>query len=197
MAHIPIEKESRGPAWWLWLLGLLAVAALVWLVASLFDDPEPERADLARGETERMEPAPLVSAAEARPITSVAEILRTANPTTLVGREVALDSLRVERLAGDSTFFVSAAALPSGDRLFAVLRRLGESEHGPGTGADGVYNIDEDDLTSLTGTIARLEPDDLARWGLTGARAQEVVTDQIYLRIRDVSFTERAPADQP
>ena len=44
MADIDVERK-RGIPWWVWLLGLLALALLVWLIAEAMDGDEPEVVD--------------------------------------------------------------------------------------------------------------------------------------------------------
>ena len=46
MADIPVEETRTGPPWWVWLLGLLLLAGLVWLIAELFDN-EPDADEIA------------------------------------------------------------------------------------------------------------------------------------------------------
>ena len=46
MANIPVERTSTGTPWWVWLLGLLLLAGLVWLIAEMFDN-EPDADELA------------------------------------------------------------------------------------------------------------------------------------------------------
>lgn len=41
MARIPVEQERRGTPWWLWVVGLLILAALIWLLIGWFD-PDTE-----------------------------------------------------------------------------------------------------------------------------------------------------------
>lgn len=192
MANIPIEKKSGGAAWWMWLLGLLLLGALIWLLAGLFDGPEDD-IDYAVGDTTQVEPVPVMPADDTGTITSLMTIQTAANPQSLVGRSVNIDSLRVERVSGDSTFFVSAADAPTDNRIFAVLRNLGEAETGPGMGADGVYNVNEDEMATIDGTIARLASDDPDRWALNDVDAEDVVADQVYIRIDQMDFSEQVP----
>jgi len=44
MANIPVERTRTGIPWWAWLLGLLALVALIWFVAELFDNEPDELA---------------------------------------------------------------------------------------------------------------------------------------------------------
>ena len=40
MANIPVEKRDTGTPWWLWLIGALLLALLIWFLISLFSDDE-------------------------------------------------------------------------------------------------------------------------------------------------------------
>ena len=70
------------------------------------------------------------------------------------GDAVNLTGVRVSALAGDSTFYVGTAP----NRTLVVLEDLGESEGGPGTGADGAFNVDEGDTVTIRGTIRAFDP---------------------------------------
>ena len=67
----------------------------------------------------------------------------------MAGQAIALDGVRVESLAGDSTFVVG-----EGDtRTVVLLESLGESETGPGTGADGRFDVNVGDMVDIDGTV--------------------------------------------
>ena len=40
MANIPVEKRDAGTPWWLWLLGALLLALLLWFLIGLFSDDD-------------------------------------------------------------------------------------------------------------------------------------------------------------
>ena len=73
----------------------------------------------------------------------------TGDLSQMAGEAVALDGVRVTGLAGDSTFYVGTGA----ERTLVVLESLGESQSGPGTGADGVFDVNEGDVVNINGTI--------------------------------------------
>ena len=154
MANIPVEKTSGGAAWLPWLLGLLALAALIWLGFELFDD-EPDADELAGaddnvGVIDDVELGDDQAGAPAGTIDTGVDTLRTVaalDETIAAARDgfvdldglvVALEDVEVQSLAGDSTFYIGSGD----DRTLVVLATLGESAHGPGDGSDGVYNVD-------------------------------------------------------
>lgn len=187
MAKIPVEQTSGG-GWWKWLLALLLLAGVIWLLAELITEPAEEIEPVAT-DVEVVEPVePVTPVGE---ITSVMTIAEADMPTTLAGREVDLDGLIVEELAGDSTFWAYPPGMED-QRVFVVLEGLGESMDGPGTGADGEYNVDEGERWSLEGSIVDLGTQDPSAWGLRSADAEEVAAKRIYIRARDLSMSEMA-----
>ena len=254
MANIPVEKTSTGTPWWLWLLGLILLALLLWFLIGLFtgdeevveDDPVEDvvtepiadaldlssvyvtrvvgdntffvaptpggddetlvyleeetdptnnvegRYDVTEGQhlsiTGSIEPTPGdlspwgLTDAQAADVgeeyvraTSL-EVLDAAADGEITsldglggfsaeyaGRAVRLDGVEVTALAGDSTFYVGSGA----DRVLVVLENLGESQTGPGTGADGRYNIDVGDMLSINAEVMAFRP------GMRGASAMD------------------------
>jgi len=45
MANIPVERTrgTGGVPWWAWLLGLIVLIGLIWLIASLVTNDDPDR----------------------------------------------------------------------------------------------------------------------------------------------------------
>ena len=241
MANIPVERTSSTP-WWLWLLGLLLLALLVWFLVGLLGDDDDELVDadpieaiddelgldLSEVYVSRVvgdntffvtpddgsgpetlvyleeEPDPTdnvegrydVTEGQRISITGTMmdvgdtdlsewgltpdqvslvddEYVRATSLTILdgdagidgdltslvalsqaiadgdAGRMVSVTGATVTALAGDSTFYVGDGT----NRALVVLEDLGESENGPGTGADGVFDIDVGDTITLRGTV--------------------------------------------
>lgn len=178
MAHIPVEKKSGTP-WWVWLLALLLIGGVIWLFAEMFDD-EPDEDDFATTEVidDPVDTTPPV-------LTSLSTLLSANNPTAYFGRRVDVDDIPVTSLAGDSTFWVYPDGR-DGERIFVVLRGLGESESGPGTGADGVYNVDDSEVIDIEGTVMDLGPNDPSVWGLRGADASMVAGQRFYIQASEL-----------
>ncbi len=87
MANIPVERTSAGPPWWLWLLGLLLAALLIWFLIGAFGDDDEVVVD----ETETV-------------VTPVASALD-------------LSDVYVTRVVGDNTFFVASTPDGTDERL--------------------------------------------------------------------------------
>lgn len=185
MANIPVEQTRTGPPWWLWLLGLLLLAGLIWLIAELLDDDT----DVADVETvdpiETVDPVDSVDPAVG-PITSIAEL---ADGRNAVGREVDLDDVRVLTLTGDSSFFAGAgpdAATEAG--ALVVLQGMNESASlpPPPTGADGEYNVDEGDVVSLEGVLAAFDETAPDYADLPAADRDRALRSGVYINATDV-----------
>ena len=80
---------------------------------------------------------------------AVSDLANLGDLSTMVGESVELEGVRVTELAGDSTFYIGSGA----NRVMVVLEDLGESQDGPGTGADGRYNIDVGDTLNLNAEV--------------------------------------------
>ena len=261
MANIPVEKRDAGTPWWLWLLGLLLLALLLWFLIGLFSDDEevveadpieavvdepgldlssvyvssvvgdntffvtpdegsgpetlvyleevPTPGDATEGRYDVTEGQHLSITGEMVPVGTTDlsawgltpaqvsmvddEYVRATSLTVLdeamgdeamgdegmgddlvdapggaitsladlesmgadaAGREVNLTGVPVSALAGDSTFYIGTAP----NRVLVVLEDLGESQSGPGTGADGRFNVDNGDTVSIRGTVRAFDP---------------------------------------
>ncbi|MDX1548048.1 MAG: hypothetical protein R3247_13715 [Rhodothermales bacterium] len=200
MARIPVEKKS-GAAWWPWLLALVLLALGGWLLLEALDD-EPETVATSTtlyeddmntaGDADYERAAPGVTAGESAsgtagmeaPITSLTTLLGADDPQALEGRRVRLSGVTASAVSGDSTYWVYNPDEDVERRVFAVLYRLGESDAGPGTGADGRYNVDEGETMQIEGVIQTVEPSDPDAWGVTGEVERELRAEQIYIRAR-------------
>ena len=176
MAKIPVEKKG-GTSWLWWVLGLALLVAAIWLLVEVAFVEDDE--DFTEAVTpEAVEP----QAGTAGAITSLAAILDAGDPSQLVGRDVQLSGVTASAVAGDSTYWVYNPDEGVEQRVFVVLYALGESETGPGTGADGRFNVDEGDNMTVEGVVQPVEPSDPANWGVTGEEAGEVTENQVYIR---------------
>ena len=100
MAEIPVEKKTGFP-WLLALLGLLALGALLWFLASLGDDD-----------------------------TVVADYDSTTYERTAVGGAVDLDNLRVTELTGDMSFIAEDMSGNDYFIVFDEVRTPGTAKEG-------------------------------------------------------------------
>ena len=188
MANIPVEKKGGAPWLW-WLLGILLLGGLIWGLAEAFDDEEPELAVVDPAVPEMTEPDVIEEPATSTmdtDITSLETILESNNPQELVGRSVNLTGVTAVSVTGDSTYWIYNPDEDVSQRVFVVLYQLGESEPGPGTGADGVYNVDPSENMEVEGQIMAVEPNDPDVWGVTGEEAAELREYQVYIRANDL-----------
>lgn len=191
MARIPIEERSSGSPWWLWLLGLILLAGIIWLVAGLFDEPDAEVLATTPDpiEAPAYEPEPMVTGA----ITSVATILDADDPATLAGRDVQLDGMRVTEVIGDSTFYVTPTDASADRRLFVVLD---EQMNEPPADVEGRYDVTEGQMVTVMGSLRELERTDPDVWGITGNEAERMMDDAVYLRAQRLDVTSQASMSQ-
>ena len=146
MANIPVERKGGTP-WWTWLLALLAIIGLIWLIAELFDDDEPEVATVDPIE----EPIDAVDdMATTGAITSFAAL---TEGTTNIGREVDLENMEVTAVTGDSSFAIAPGQGQMDQGALIVLEDMGEWRVGPGDGSDGEYDVNEGNTIDIEGTV--------------------------------------------
>ena len=79
MANIPVERTDAGTPWWLWLLGLLLLAGLIWFLVDALGDDDDVDALAADDDIEAVAPAAALD----------------------------LSDVYVTRVVGDNTFFVA------------------------------------------------------------------------------------------
>lgn len=136
MVEIPVRKTSRIP-WWVWLVSaLILVGVLFWLVA------DNDRDDLVA-----IVPATVVSTATVAPVTDLATVIAAPDLRVLVGRSVQLDSVRVDEVVGDRTFWVGPDA---NHRALVVLNE----QPTPGQpGVEGRYDVTAGQVVDVNGTM--------------------------------------------
>lgn len=188
MARIPVEKKS-GSAWWLWLLGLLVLGLGAWLLIGALDDDEGAVA--ISGDNDAVAPMNETATVTAEattggPITDLMTLLEADDPQALVGRQVRLSGVTASTVSGDSTYWVYNPDEGVERRVFTVLYALGESNPGPGTGADGKFNVDEGETMTVEGVVQAVQPSDPDSWGVTGEVERELRVEQIYIRARSL-----------
>lgn len=137
MAEIPVERKGGIP-WWAWLLlALVAAALLIWAFTGDDDDvaglPE-ERAVLAEQ-----------GVVGGGPITSVAGIM-LADHAGLIGKEVALQDVRVQEVVSDRGFFEGPTREES---VFVVLDQVPT----PTTPTEGRYDVTAGQTIDVNGYV--------------------------------------------
>lgn len=95
------------------------------------------------------------------------------------GTAVDIDRARVLRVIGDSAFWIGR---DDTRRYLVVLAGLGESETGAG-GSDGVFNVDEGDMVSIDGAIARYVDGERGLSELTNDDTEALRQRNAYIRV--------------
>jgi len=156
MANIPVERTSSGTPWWLWLLGLLLLLALIWFLISAFSDDEEE---IVEDEIETVEPIP------AAPV-------ETAS--------LDLSNLYVTRVTGDRTFFV-APSEGSSDETLVILDQNPSPDV---AGIEGQVDVNPGQNVDLSdGRLEPLGDENLANMGIPDDELNMMTSDTEVIRI--------------
>ena len=170
MANIPVEKTATGTPWWLWLLGALLLAALLWFLISALGDDDDDVAVV--DDVETVDPV-------------VAEPLDPVTTTALD-----MSNLYVTRVTGDRTFFVSASENDMANETLVIL----DQEPSPSvSGIEGQVDINPGQRVSLSqGRMEPLGDMNLAGMGLSDDDANTITptTDVIRVNGENVDILE-------
>jgi hypothetical protein len=124
MANIPVERDTSRP-WWIWLLGLLLLALLIWLLVELLSDDDD---------------------AELATVDPVEEVTPVA-PAPVADAEMDLSNLYVTRVTGDRTFYVSPSADNTTEEMLVVLDQNMSPDVG---GIEGQVDINAGQMVDLS-----------------------------------------------
>lgn len=150
MADIPVQKKTGfGMPWWLWLLlAILIIALLVWLLA---DDDD---ASVSAGQTQNTQLAtPTQSRGVDRasgPVTSIAALVDATSNMAMAGREVDLEDVAVQSLAGDMAFWVGENPA---NRVFVVF----DQQRTPDLNKEGKLDINRGSSVNIEGIVLSAE----------------------------------------
>lgn len=185
MANIPVEKQGGTP-WWVWLLALLAVGALIWLVAELLDN-EPDADDLAVAddEVEMIDDDDMVDDATMGAITSFAAL---AEGTTNIGREVDIENMEVTAVTGDSSFVMAPGQNQRDQGALIVLEDMGEWRVGPGDGSDGEYDVNEGNTLNVEGTVLAFDETTPDYADMSDADRERALRQGVYISANSVDL---------
>lgn len=197
MAEIPVERKSGVP-WWLWLIGLLLIIAMLWFWLGRDDrdrvvgasTPEAAAAlasSVAITPTQALNPAPASApamglAASGAAVTDPGIYAASADKASLAGREAAFTSAKVVRIVGPKTFTVAAG----GDELLVLI------DHDLSSGVGSQGRIDIGVSVDLKGTFQRLQPQtindisDRRFRELTELERETLGKTQVYLHVTEV-----------
>ena len=159
MANIPVERKAGTP-WWLWLLGLLLLLALIFFLIEAFDD-EPDGDEVVA-----TDPVETVDPIVTPPVTETA---------------LDLSDVYVTRVVSDRAFYVAPGENQTGTETLVILNQ----DLSPGTpGIEG--QVDVNDGQRLNLSAGRMEPigdENLADLGLSDAEATAVSAGADVVRI--------------
>lgn len=155
MANIPVERT--GTPWWLWLLGLLLLGALLWFLIGAFGDDD----DVVVTDD----------------IEVVDEDVVAVAPADDFGLD--MSSLYVTRVTGDRTFFVAPSEAMSDQETLVVLNQSAS----PGApGIEGQVDINRGQMISIDGTMGPVGDLNLAGMGVPDADLNAMTADTEIIR---------------
>ncbi|MEN3971973.1 hypothetical protein WJS89_04765 [Sphingomicrobium sp. XHP0235] len=134
MAEIPVEKRSSGIPWWVWVLALLAIIALVWWLIAANDDDAAADADADAVEYSA-DPSNDIMVMDDTELTDVLAI----------GSSIDVDNVRVTELAGDMSFWADIDER----RTFVIF----DQEQTPADMTEGEFDINPGSMLSITGDV--------------------------------------------
>ena len=197
MANIPVEKKSNPLAWIIPLILLALLVGLGFLLFSGDDEPETpgEVVAVATDEPtptpqdpppvqEEVAPVADTQAALVEPLTSLV-ILKDRPVDELVGKKVNISNLKVTRVVGDKSFYVTPADGNGDLTVFVFL----DEQPTPNTPTEGRYDVDAGDTLALTGFVQRTslssvkEKDDM----VTAKELESLGKDAVYLHADTLS----------
>ncbi len=153
MAEIPVEKKTSS-SWWIWVLVLVVLAALAWWLVEANDDDDVDTTALTPVATQVAadEPvAPYADMPNADRIIDVA-MLSTSQITGMIGRQVHLEGVPVQSLAGDMAFYIGSS---EADRTFVAFDEV----QTPGTAMEGKVDVNPGSRVDIDGVVrAASEP---------------------------------------
>lgn len=159
MANIPVERTSAGTPWWVWLLGLLLLAGLLWFLISAFDDDEIAVVD---------DPVD--------PIETVDDV----SVAGTLNADLDLSDLYVTRVTGDRTFFVAPSEAMADQETLVIL----DQDMSPDApGIEGQVDINPGQRVSLDGELSPLGDMNLAGMGIPDADLNTMTPDTQIIRV--------------
>ncbi|MBB5711800.1 hypothetical protein [Sphingomonas xinjiangensis] len=150
MAEIPIEKKSGGIPWWVWLILVAAIVAiLIWMFAGNDrDDRKVEQSTAVTAPIGAEDPTKtnqMDASANGGPITDL-NMLLTSDANTVIGREVRLSGVPAGSVPADAGFWITG---DNGQREYVILHEV----RTPNTPIEGKINVDQGDRLDIVGTV--------------------------------------------
>lgn len=122
------------------------------------------------------------------PLTDIAVIVGTAEPATLVGRELALEGVTVQRVTGDVTFWVGPE-----DEAQQVLVVLNEIPTPSDSDTEGRYDVNPGQTINLFGEVREFPGLEALQqeFNITAENLDEIAAQPIYLFAERLEIVER------
>jgi hypothetical protein len=157
MANIPVERDTGRP-WWIWLLGLLLLALLIWLIAELLSG-EPDADDELL----------------------VDDPVEEVTPVAPVETGMDLSDVYVTRVTGDRTFYVAPSETQTDMETLVIL----DQAMSPGApGIEGQVDINDGQRVDLSdGRMEPLGDEDLLDQELTDTEMNAMTATTEVIRI--------------
>lgn len=165
MAEIPVEKKSNSLIWWLLLLA--GLAALIWFLLANDDEVDPVASDDDIVATETIDP-------EVTEVEALSGVAALGTLGTMVGRDITLDGVEVNRVIGDMAFTV-------GEGADETLVRFDEVPT-PDTPREGLVDVNPGSTVSITGNVRDLDVSEMpesVRADLDGTNAAYIFASRV------------------
>ena len=145
MAEIPVHEKSGFP-WWGWLILLLLLGLVIWFIAGMLDNDDDTVVANDTTAVEQPYVEEPVAAVDTGAITTMAALTGAGVLTNEIGRQVNLQGVPVESLAGDMAFYVGDSPA---NRTLVVFNETPT----PGTMKEGKIDVNPGSMVSLQGTV--------------------------------------------
>lgn len=191
MANVPIERKSGGNSWWVWLLVLALIAGAIWLFADGFNTEVEDPIALEEPMTPGMgsdldsEMGSGLEGDATGPITDASMIMGTSDASTIAGRQVDLQNMRVTRVVSDRGFFIVPA--DGGDQQ-EIFVRLDEEPTTPGTNVEGRVNVNEGQIIALRGVVQQFNEQDATTLGVSEADVSAIQDDDLWVMAEEIDI---------
>lgn len=195
MPELGIQRRESHIPWWVWLIGLIILALIIWwVIAAARKDhgvagnevatpgtaTMPATGTVTTNETPGTNVAPATATG---PITDLSTIMNTNDRSALIGRQFQLSGVNIQSVVGDRGFWVGPNA---GQRLFArVDEQLNRGSR------EWDVDINPGQQRMLRGDIQALpEQDQIRNWGLVSPADMQAINDRgIYLHVTQLGDT--------
>lgn len=197
MANIPVERTGSSFPWWLVLLGLVALGAIIWFATRTTTDDTTRTA--ATQTTTQTTDDVIVSDSEFIPdegrttttapgatngvLTNPARLVDVPATRDPAGREVRFTDMRVDVAYSDSVFYATHVDGPPNRRFFVVVGNPAPAPQGPPS------TLQTGQVVTVEGVVREPSRDDLQRWDIAPAERDRLMRlEDYYVAARRVNL---------